>query len=156
MNELKRHKISDFIKWVFVFLFFIGLIGAVIGLSIKLDRQTTINSLGGESYSVGAINDNGEYEESNSSIFTPKGVTVDGLTVAPVKGAEILYRLFFYDEDDVFVSATETLQVAFDSKVPETATVVRIMITPTADEDGKVTLLEVFEYAKLLKVSFNK
>ena len=35
----------------------IALVGAVIGLGIKLDRQTTTNRIGGEAYSIGAIDE---------------------------------------------------------------------------------------------------
>ena len=154
-KELKKHKIADTIKWVIVFVLVIGLFGAVLGLAFKLDKQPTTTTIGGDFYHIGAINDDGEYEESDSSIYTSKGISVDGLTVTLSKGAEIEYKLFFYDEDDSFISATETLQASFDDDIPEDAEFVRVMITPTADDDGKVSVFEVFKYANMLKVTVN-
>ena len=45
----------------------------------------------------------------------------------------------------------------FDSSdIPEGAESVRIMITPTDDEDGKVTFTEVLGYANQLIVTVNR
>ena len=135
----------------------IALVGAVIGLGIKLDRQTTTNRIGGEAYSIGAIDEKGEYKESSASIYTKKGVTVDGLKCELQDGAKIKYKLFFYDKDGKFVSASSELTSDFNgSGTPATAKTVKIVITPTADEDGKVSLTEVLGYAGQLNVQYSR
>ena len=46
--ELKRHKMSDKIKWIIVFLLIIGLIATTVTLFVKVDRQTTVTEIGAE------------------------------------------------------------------------------------------------------------
>ncbi len=155
-NELARHKKSDAVKWVVTLLVGLALIGAVVGLSVKLNRQTTTTTIGGEAYSIGTLTDTGEYAEGNTSIYLRKAITTDGLKVVPQKDAKIEYRLFFYDKDGKFLAATETSSAKFDGDIPDGAETVKIMITPTADEDGKVSLVEVLGYANQLTVTVNK
>ena len=61
-----------------------------------------------------------------------------------------------YDKDGEFVSASEELTADFDGEIPENAESVKIMITPTADEDGKISVIEVLGYAAQLTVTVNK
>ena len=55
VNELYRHKKSDMVKWVVTLLVGLALIAAVVALCVKLDRQTSTTTIGGEAYSVGTI-----------------------------------------------------------------------------------------------------
>lgn len=142
---------------IITFILCLALLGGVIGLAVKLDRQTSINKLGGEAYSIGAIDEKGEYKESSASIYTRKGVTVDGLKCELQEDAKIKYQLFFYDKDGKFVSASSELTSDFNgSETPATAKTVKIVITPTADEDGKVGLTEVLGYAGQLNVQYSR
>lgn len=136
----------------------LALVGAVAGLAIKLDRQTLTTRIGAEAYSVGTINDDtGKVEEGDTAIYTRKAFTVSGLTCELEKNAEITYKLFFYDEEGGFISATQNLSVDYDGTgIPAKADTVRIMITPTKDSDGKVSVTEVFGYAGLLTVIVNR
>lgn len=155
-NELTRHKKSDAVKWVITLVVGLALVGAVIGLAVKLNRQTTTTTIGGEAYSIGTLTDKGEYAEGNTSIYLRKAVNADGLKVVPQKDAKIEYRLFFYDKDGKFLSATEPSAEKFNGDVPAGAETVKVMITPTEDEDGKVSLVEVLGYANQLTVTVNK
>ncbi len=132
-------------------------VGAIVGLSVKLDRQTTTVRVGTESYSVGVLNEKGEVKDKNTAIIMEKSVNADGLSCTLAENAKITYQIFFYDKDDEFISATDTLTTNYDgSETPSNAKYVRIMITPTADEDGKVGFFEKGEYAKQLTVRVNK
>lgn len=156
-NTLQAHKRMDTIKWVVIFLVVLGLIGAVIGLAVKLDRQTTIERLGGEAYEIGLIDAKGAEEKGETAIRTRKGITVEGLQCELDADAKITYQIFYYDKDGKFISATEALTADFDgSGIPETAKTARIMITPTDDEDGKVSLVEVLGYANRLAVTYER
>ena len=156
-NTLRAHKRADTIKWVVIFLIVLGLVGAVIGLAIQLDRRTTIETVGGEAYSIGLIDGNGENKDGNTAIYMRKGVTVKGLRCSLAEDAKIEYKIFFYDNDGKFISASSALQTDYDGKdIPALAKTARVMITPTADEDGKVSLVEVLGYAGQLTVSFER
>ena len=122
--ELKRHKTSDMIKWVIVFLLIIGLIATTVTLFVKLDRQTTVTEIGAEAYIIGTLDDEGAKADGETSIVTRNAVTTDGLKV--------------------------------ESAIPENAETAKIVITPTADEDGKVDLTEVLGYAGQVTVTVNR
>ena len=155
--ELKKHKTADAVKWVVVFLLVIGLIGAVITLFVMLDRQTTVTEIGAEAYTIAALDDSGEQTDGDTSIVTRNAVTTDGLKVEIADDATVTYARYFYDADGEFVSKTADLSADFDgSAIPENAETAKIVITPTADEDGKVDLTEVLGYAGQVTVTVNR
>lgn len=155
--ELRKHKTADAVKWVVVFLLVIGLIGAVITLFVMLDRQTTVTEIGAEAYTIAALDDSGEQTDGDTSIVTRNAVSTDGLKVAIADDAMVTYALYFYDADGEFVSKTADLSADFDgSAIPENAETAKIVITPTADEDGKVDLTEVLGYAGQVTVTVNR
>lgn len=155
--ELRKHKTADAVKWVVVFLLVIGLIGAVITLFVMLDRQTTVTEIGAEAYTIAALDDSGEQTNGDTSIVTRNMVTTGGLKVAIADDATVTYALYFYDADGEFVSKTADLSADFDgSAIPENAESAKIVITPTADEDGKVDLTEVLGYVEQVTVTVNR
>ncbi len=155
--ELRKHKTADAVKWVVVFLLVIGLIGAVVTLFVMLDRQTTVTQIGAEAYTIAALDDSGEQTDGDTSIVTRNAVTTDGLKVEIADDATVTYALYFYDADGEFVSKTADLSADFDgSAIPENAETAKIVITPTADEDGKVDLSEVLGYAGQVTITVNK
>lgn len=153
---LKRHKISDTIKWVIIFLIAIGLIGAVVTLFVMLDRQTTVTEIGVEAYTIATLDENGEQTEDDTAIVTRDTFTTDGLKVELADEASVTYQLFFYDGEGNFISATGDLSADFDGEIPENAAYAKCEITPTADEDGKVDLSEVLGYAGQVTITVNK
>ncbi len=156
-NELQRHRRADKCKWVVAFLAIIGLLGCVIALFVKLDRQTTITTLGGEAYEIGLLDAAGKEEKGETAIRTRKGVTVDGFKCEIEDDAQIEYTLFFYDKDGKFISSSAKLTADYSGTgIPGGAETVKIMIVPTHDEDGKVSIFEVLGYANLLTVTFNQ
>lgn len=155
-NELQRHKRLDKAKWAATWIAVIALIICVIALFVKLDRQTTTTTIGGEAYSIGTIDETGEYAEGDTAIYLRNGITTDGLKCEIAEDAKIKYELFFYDKDGEFVSSTGDLTADWAGEIPVGAESVKVMITPTADEDGKVSIVEVLGYASQLTVTVNK
>lgn len=155
-NELQRHKRLDRVKWFVTLIVGLALIACVIALFVKLDRQTTTTTIGGEAYSIGTLDETGEYAEGDTAIYLRNGITTDGLKCELADDAQIKYQLFFYDADGGFLEASEELTSDWNGSAPEGAESVKIMITPTEDEDGKVSLIEVLGYADQLTVTVNK
>ena len=155
-NSLQAHKAADAAKWVITFLLFLGIIAAVVTLFFQVDRQTTVERIGAESFSIGTLDESGAGTEEDTAIYTKNAFTTDGLKVEMNADAEVTYVLYFYDADDEFISATETLSADFDGEIPEGAEYARVMITPTADEDGKVSFIEVLGYANALTITVNR
>ncbi len=130
------------------------IIGAFVTLAVKLDRQTSTTRIGSEKYSIGTIDATGKSTDTNTSIALTKAITVDGLKCELEEGAKITYQIFFYDKDGKFISSTGELSADFDGEgIPETAKTARIMITPTADEDGSVSIFEKSGYKALSDTS---
>lgn len=156
-NELTRHKRSDTVKWVIIFLLVIGIIGAVVALFVQMDRQTTVTELGPEAYMIGALDEEGKAADGDASIVTRKAFSTDGLKVELADEAEVTYELFYYDDEDEFISSTGALSTDFlGLTVPLNAETAKIVITPTEDEDGKVSLTEVIGYADQVTVTMDR
>lgn len=155
--EFRRHKAADMAKWIVVFVLLLATIGAVISLFFMLDRQTTVTEIGAEQYMIGGLDDEGAAIEGDTSIVTRGTFTTDGLKVEVADDAEVTYELYFYDADGEFVSKTAALSADFDgSAIPENAASAKCVITPIADEDGKVSLTEVLNYAGQVTVTVNR
>ena len=156
-NALKKHKTADTIKWIIAFLLIIGLVATTVTLFVKLDRQTTVTEIGAEAYIIGTLDDEGAAEEGNASIVTRNAFTVDGLKVEIADDATVTYTLYFYGEDDTFISKTDALTEDFDgSAIPENAETAKIVITPTDDDDSTVDLTEVLGYSGQVTVTVNR
>lgn len=156
-NELYAHKKSDTVKWVIIFLLVIGIIGALVALFVQLDRQTTVTELGPEAYMIGALDEEGKAVDGDASIVTRKVFTTDGLKVELADDAKVTYELFFYDEEDAYISSTGALSTDFlGLTVPLNAETAKIVITPVEDEDGKVSLTEVIGYADQVTVTIDR
>ena len=153
---LKKHAAADTINWVIIFLLMIGVIGAVVTLFVMLDRNTTVTEIGAEQYIIGGLDDEGAAAEGDTSIVTRGTFTTDGLKVELTDEANVTYELYFYDGEDNFISSTGALSADFNGEVPENAESAKCVITPTADEDGKVDLLEVLGYAGQVTISINR
>ena len=156
-SALSKHKAADTVKWIVIFLLVIGLSGAVVTLFIMLDRQTTVTEIGAEAYIIGTLDDEGSKADGDTSIVTRNAVTTDGLKVEIADDADVTYTIYFYGSEDEFISKTDALTEDFDgSAIPENAETAKIVITPTADEDGKVDLTEVLGYAGQVTVTVNR
>ncbi|MBO5927836.1 MAG: hypothetical protein J6Q32_03185 [Clostridia bacterium] len=157
-SSFKKKVKNDKLKFAVITIVFVVLSMALIGLFVKLDRQTSFTTIGGESYSIGTLDEKGEFAESDLSIYLRKDITVDGLKCQLKKDSNISYKLFFYDEEGEFLGVSGDLVEDYESdeETPVGASSVRIVITPIEDEDGKVSLVEVLGYANQLTVTVNK
>lgn len=155
-NSLQRHKTADAVKWFIVFVLLLGVIASVVTLFIQVDRNTTVTQIGAEAYKIAALDEDGKEIESDKSIVTRDAFTTDGLKVEFDSDAKVTYKLYFYNEDEELLSVTEDLSENYSGSVPENAVWAKVVITPTEDEDGKVTLTEVFGYASALTITVNR
>lgn len=130
---------------------------STVGLAVKLNRAVTTKEVPTSAFAIGTINDAGKIEEGDGSIYQKKILKVDGLKIDLEKKADVTYQIYYYDEDKAFLSASAEMDSDFDGvAVPESAKYFRVVISPTEDEDGKVSLLEVAKYAKQVTISYNK
>ena len=148
---------------VLVGVLLFGAVSAAVGI---LNKDTkTISST---AFAVGGINDQGNYVESDGSIYTPELIECQGLTIEPDFEATGSFQVFYYDEDKNFLSATDELK-ASDGVYNKADTYIlakycRIVITPevpmdddgNVEEDFKIRFYEVVGYADDYTITVNK
>lgn len=150
MRAKKQNKIWSIVLAVVL----IALIGAVTVIAVQLNKQVTTKTLPSTAYSIGSLGTDGKAISSDEHIYTKDYVITDGLKVEIAEKAEIQYKLYFYDADKAFKSASEWLTADFAGAIPDDAAFVRIVIDPV--DDAEVSLLEIVGYANQLTVTFNK
>ena len=112
-------------------------------------------------YAIGGLDAVGKYEKAEDTLYTKNGFSVeDKATIfADIDfDSTISYQLFFYGENDEFISATEVLTEDYTEAIPDGALTCRVEITPiwgddVEEENQKVTLLNKYGYANQLKLS---
>lgn len=118
----------------------------------KVDDFVTYTTLPVTKFRVGGLDGNGNYMNTDQSIYTKDAFECQGLNCTLDFDNEISYQVYFYDQNNEFVHTTGRLTGAFvQDSVPFFAKYARIVITP--NDDNKVSMLEVMKYAKQLKVT---
>ncbi len=129
---------------------------AVLAINLKDERATT-KEVDKSVYMSGAISETGERIGADTSIVTADGVKTEGLMVEVEKEAKLTYRIFFYAEDGALIASTTELASDFNGEnIPEGATLARVVVTATGDEDKKLTLTEALELTEQIHVIVNK
>lgn len=117
------------------------------------DEKIKINP----AFSVGALDESGAYEKSESTLYTKDAFAAEGLETKVDFDATISYQLFYYDENVEFLSASGTLNVNHVAELPEGTEYARVMIMPDwtdVDEDEQViSWYDVNKYVNQLKLT---
>ena len=133
----------------------------VIGLAIGIgNSQITTEKVTTSMYERGTITETGKIVESNESLILEDMKTVSSLKIElDEETASITYKVAFYDEDEKFISLTDSMAEDFEIvNIPENAKYFRVVITPN-QVDGETVKLNVFnidKYAKQLTVSYDR
>lgn len=144
-------------------------IGAIVGVC------SGINTLGEKKdtdlktihpvFAVGGLNELGEFEDVNDSIYTINAFECTGLKIELDFQHKIGYKVFYYEEDGDFISSTDLIVNKQDLEVPLLATHARLEITPTWSkmdkeyskiENQKIEWYEVIKYSSQLDVKVDK
>ena len=113
-----------------------------------LDNKTLSSTI----YRVGGLDSNGNYMNTDKSIYTKDAFECQGLNCTLNFDNEVTYQIYFYDQNNEFIHTTGKLTGAFlQENVPLFAKYARIVITP--NNDNKVSVFEVSKYAKQLKAT---
>ncbi len=133
----------------------IAVIGIVALTLIQQQADAKTQTLGVLDFKIGALDEDGEYVKDTGSIVTQKMHSIEDLEISLEKDAMISYRLYFYDEDENFVSADEAVNIAdYNGDIPASAVYFKLVITPT--NDAEVSTLEIPNYVGQLDVVFAK
>lgn len=147
-----------------------GIIGIVVAVFVVLLLAALIVSISGrdkadEGYELvktdfdrGGLAASGKYSDTKASIYTATAFEVnDTVRVKLDFNSTVTYKVFFYDDDNTFVSASEEYAKTADVEVPEGATCARLVVTPIWDSDVKeanrvVRFWQVGKYEKQLSI----
>ncbi len=165
MRQVRSYIKRDRIRGIIQSIIIIGLLVAVIALGVRISKRDVEEStitLSFDSYQVATCEDvSGKVGidlENNSCISTRTSVPLNGLKIEILEKDKIQYKLIYIDKDEAIVEETEYMTTDFDSEtcktIPEDATSVYIVIEPLGDEDGITSLVEMWNYSKLLNVTY--
>ena len=150
-------KAKKILKNISLALLGVGTIGAVGYGGTKLVQHITNDTKTlSLSYDVGSLGTDGKYVNDESKIYTKEKFACDGLKATLDFDSEIKYQIFFYDSVDNFISKSDEYESGYVADIPWNAAFSRIMITPTNDEDEKVSFMEKYKYGNQLHISVNK
>ena len=148
----KTFKKTNWKKVLSGILVVIVCITAISGIAAFAKNDT--KTISARAFEVGGINSNGEYVETDESIFTKEMFECQGLKITPdfVLGAK--YSVFFYNYDGVFIGSVVDRQDNFVENVPELAKYARIVVTPL--EKTEIKWYEVYKYAKRIDITVKR
>ena len=152
-NAVKSNKL----RWIVTFFMILVLTAGFVAITVMFVKKDKVKTLTFTNYEIGEIADTGKaVEDSSGAVRTKEFINADGLKIELGKDATVTYAVFFYDEEKVLVSVVDNLSTNYYGVVPKEAKYAKVEITPTADEDGKVSAAELKYYTAQLTVSYNK
>ncbi len=140
------------------------LVGAIGGIVAITKRETkTVGSL---AFTRGSLKESdGTYMKGKTSIVTEDLFECKGLKVIPDFDNTSQYQVFWYNEDEIYLGATDKMSASTKmvGSVPGAAVYARVVIYPSqVDEDGKaikdfeIKFWDVAKYAGTLKIEVAK
>lgn len=130
------------------------ILSVIVSLGVRLGGSQTYTKLAYGDYVVGTLNETGEFTKSGGSFVTEEFTSVDGLKITVKEDADLSYRIYFYGEDDAFISSTNSFAVDYNGIIPESAETFKIVITPMNDDD--ISLYDIMNYSADVEVKFYK
>ena len=153
------------VKLIVSAVLFVLITGACIFGIVKLTSIET-KTVSPFKFSVGALDEEtGAYVDNEAAIVTKDPIECQGLTVIPKFDSTVDYKIFWYNENETYISCTELFSMydKFESEIPRLVKYCRIVIYPSQfDAEGKpidnfnVKFYEAFSYASNLKIKVNK
>lgn len=107
-------------------------------------------------YSVGALTDEGKYQEDECKLYTKKAFACEGLRVTFDFDAEVNGQFYFYDINDKYLSKSDVITEGSSVSVPLNGAYARAVVIPTNDEDGSISFTEKYKYGSQMQVKVDK
>lgn len=151
---MAKKKGSKVLKWVAIGAAALIAIGGVTALLGANDDEKTVSAFAWER---SAVDEKGRIYESDAAIVTDY-ISANELSIEYGKDAEFTYRVHLYNEDKEYVETTLDLTTDYEYKAATGSTIVYAVVevdVPKDDEDGKISLIEKFEYANQLTITYN-
>lgn len=111
-------------------------------------------------FKVGGLDENGEYLECDTSIYTEKAFDCYGLRIEPEFESTVTYDVYYYNQNNELLEVVKGLTKVYDEDF-EVAEKCRIVIHPeipddTDIDDFKIRIWNVAKYASQLNITVDK
>lgn len=153
-NYINRKRVS-WKKVVSLVLGVLIIVGVVAGGAMIFSSDT--RSISPTAFSVGGLDESGEYVAQENTIFTEDLIECQGLEITPDVKSTCTYKVYLYDHNKELIEVTEALAGTY--KLKNTAVqYCRIMITPenSGEEDYTIGFFEVYSIANQLEITVNR
>lgn len=153
-----RKTLSQILSILLVCAIGFGAVMGISALSKKLNEDTKVIH---PSFEVGGLDTDGQYKETDASIYTKEAFECLGLEVKLDFDSNVSYQVYYYDDLDKFISASTVYSESMKLAVPLNATHARLVVAPIwdsdVDKDDRVChWYDVFKYANQLEISVLK
>lgn len=120
------------------------------------------------SFSVGALDQNGQYEVDTAKLYTKDLVECKGISITPEFDSDTEYQIFWYNKDGKFIGSELATTEAFEGKTPSIAKYCRIVLKPNLDDEiaelketdkkaeFKFTIFNIPSYADDINITVNR
>ena len=127
-----------------------------VGFGVKAIVDYTKNDLKtiSPSFEVGNLGADGKFVDDKSTLYTKDAFKCDGLQIKLDFDNQINYQIFYYDDLDNFIESTDVLSEAYSGGLHDSYA--RLVITPTDDEDDKISWTERLSYPKQMEIKVSK
>lgn len=145
------------ILWILAVLAILGIVlGVIIHLAPLSRDEESSKVIATPEWIVGGISDDGELTEATNTICTKGAFGCADLVIQLDADAEFTYQVFFYDDDEKFIEATEIFEESiFSFERADGVTQARILLVPTEGTE-EITEEQAATMGKQLTVTVAK
>ena len=157
MSRVRKKSWRSAVSVILVVAIALGVCGAIVSFA-----RSDTKMIGVTAFTRGALNEaDGTYVKGKTSIVTEDLFECKGLKVIPDFDNTSQYQVFWYNEDEIYLGATDKMGASTKTvgSVPGAAVYARVVIYPQqVDEDGKaikdfeIKLWEISKYKKSIKI----
>lgn len=148
------------IKFGIIFVALILIATALIVGFSKIGKLETTKTLSSLSFDIGTVSTtDGKNQESKQAIYLKDYEKLEDAKIEMKEDAKVTYKMFYYNANKEFISASEEFSVNYDkANNAEGAVYFRMVITP-AQVDGEavtINLLNIAKYTNQISVTVAK
>ena len=155
MRVKTKNTIKQILSVSLVVIVILGVLGACISIFGNEKKDISVTE-----FSIGGLNEAGEYTDRKDSIYTKNLIECKGLEIERDFDSNVTYKVFFYNKDKEFVESTASLSGSYKLE-NDTVRYCRIMIVvpipeDVSDDEFEIGFFDVWGYADDLKISVDK
>lgn len=154
MSKKFKKNTKTALIWILVGVLVIASLAVIIALTRTNTEDERVEIK--PAFAIGGLDDAGKYVDTDKTLYTKDAFACEGLEVKLNFDATISYQVFYYNEDEEFISASETLTATHTATLPEGAEYARLVVSPdwtgVEVEDQEITTLSKTKYTSQLKI----